>query len=250
MSSSSTRLRRAGALCTDATWLGRADCHHCAVRKDVLFGELEDLELNAILEPIDQYCHPPHSVLYHVDEESSHLFTIRAGLVKLVSHRADGTLRIVRLLGRGDVVGLEAMLGGRYEHTAVALARSDVCRIPAAALRRLDARSPALHRRLLETWRSHLTRADESITELSTGSVRDRVRNLLIFLQRATQDRTGALALLNREDLAAMIGVRVESVSRVIAEAKRNGILRPLGGERYQLDRQALRAWQGQTPSV
>jgi CRP-like cAMP-binding protein len=55
------------------------------------------------------------------------------------------------------------------------------------------------------------------------------------------QENENRVALLGREDMAAMLGVRVESVSRIIAKLKRDGILRPLGKAFYEYDRPALK---------
>jgi CRP-like cAMP-binding protein len=40
--------------------------------------------------------------------------------------------------------------------------------------------------------------------------------------------------------MAAMLGVRLESLSRIIAELKRENILRPLGKDVYEYDVMAL----------
>jgi CRP-like cAMP-binding protein len=49
--------------------------------------------------------------------------------------------------------------------------------------------------------------------------------------------------LFSRDDLAAMVGVRTESVSRIIAELKREHILEPLENEVYKYDRRALQKY-------
>jgi len=49
--------------------------------------------------------------------------------------------------------------------------------------------------------------------------------------------------LFGRDDLAAMVGVRAESVSRIIAELKRERILEPLENEVYRYDRRALQKY-------
>lgn len=231
-------------LCTSETWIGRADCRHCGIRKRVLFSGLSNEELDAILEPIDVYCYPRESVVYHEGESNTSLYTARSGLVKLVRYLADGTSRIVRLLGRGDAFGLEGLIGNAYEHTAVAVTQLNVCRIPTGVMKQLDMKNPAVHRRLLERWDEHLRRADDCIAFLSTGTIRKRVAYLLEMLAEAGEHNPGhRVELLGRENMAAMLGVRVESLSRVIAELKREGILRRLDDETYAYDPQALQRY-------
>ena len=231
-------------LCTSETWIGRADCKHCGIRNRVLFSGLSDEELDAILKPIDVYCYPPESVVYHEGERHNSLYTARTGLVKLVRYLADGSSRIVRLLRKGDAFGLERLIGKGYEHTAVAVTPLSVCRIPTVVLKQLDMTNPVVHRQLMERWDEHLCRADDGIAFLSTGTIRKRVAYLIELLaESAERNPSHRVELLGREDMAAMLGVRVESLSRVIAELKREGILRRLGDETYEYDPQALQRY-------
>lgn len=65
---------------------------------------------------------------------------------------------------------------------------------------------------------------------------------LIQYLAAASRQRDqNKVELLGREDMAAILGVRVEGVSRIIAELKRDGVLRPIGKGFYQYDRTALK---------
>jgi CRP/FNR family transcriptional regulator len=206
-----------------------------------LFSCLTKEELNSILEPIDMYCYPPDSVLYHEGDHNESVYTLRTGLVKLVRILPDGTFRIVRLLRKGDAFGLERLIGENYEHTALTITGVSLCRIPVPALSALSGKSPRLHRRLLERWDQHLRRADDIIVHLSTGTIRKRIVYLVQMLADSTEDENDkTVKLLSREDMAAMLGVRLESLSRIIAELKRKHILRPLGKDIYEYDIVAL----------
>jgi CRP-like cAMP-binding protein len=162
--------------------------------------------------------------------------------MKLVRDLPDGTYRIVRLLRRGDAFGLERLIGKGYEHIAVTVTGVNLCCIPVSLMKTLYGKYPKLHQQLLERWDEYLRRADDNITFLSTGATRKRVVYLIQYLAAAhEQENENRVALLGREDMAAMLGVRVESVSRIVAELKRDGILHPLGKEIYEYDRSALK---------
>jgi CRP-like cAMP-binding protein len=53
-------------------------------------------------------------------------------------------------------------------------------------------------------------------------------------------DKSDAFILLNREDMAAMIGIAIETVSRMIAEFKRQKILNKTKNNLYTCDVAAL----------
>lgn len=216
-------MKTSSPYCTDATWIGRADCNHCDVRGIVLFSELGEIDLSGSLLPIDNLHFPAQSVLYREGDAGDEVFTIRRGLLRLVHYAANGTRRIVRLLKAGSVCGLEVLVGSQYHHTAEAVNDTDICRIPAGVLSQIGSRKPALHRALMKRWQNSLDDADEVIIQLSTGSAQARAARYL--LQVCSDDHRTACHHLPRQDIAALLGLTVETVSRVFAEFKRSGWL-------------------------
>ena len=202
-------------------WTGLADCRHCTIRKTVLFAGLEEADFDRIHRPIDQLTYPPGTDLYNQDDPAKSILTIRTGLVKLTHFLPDGTQRIVRLLCTTDVVGLEAMVTPRYEHTATALHPTQVCRISVDIVKELARNQPKLCEDLMDRWHRALNDADRCITEFCTGPARSRVARLLIWLCERNQNKH--CELFGREDLGALLGLTTETVSRIMAEFKRQG---------------------------
>ena len=87
---------------------------------------------------------------------------------------------------------------------------------------------------MLKRWQQALSEADAWLTELSTGSARERVARLLLRLVR--NEHNPECTLFGREDLGAMLGITTETASRTIAEFKRRGHLTELGSHRYRVD--------------
>ncbi len=204
-------------------WTGLADCRHCAIRKTVLFAGLEEDDFDQIHRPIDQLTFPPGADLYSQDDPANSILTIRMGLVKLTQFLPDGTPRIVRLLCTTDVVGLEAIVTRQYEHTATALHPTQVCRISVETVKELASNQPKLCEDLMDRWHRALNDADRCITEFCTGPARSRVARLLIWLCERKQNEH--CELFGREDLGALLGLTTETVSRIMAELKRQGYI-------------------------
>lgn len=215
-------------------WTGVADCRNCAIRASVLFAGLEEADFESVHRPIDQLIYAPGATIYSGTEPATVLFTIRSGLVKLTQLLPDGTQRIVRLLRKTDVFGLEAMLDENYQHTAIALQQTEVCRLPAETVKRLSQRRPQLFHELMARWHRALSDADRWITELSTGNARARVARLLFWL--AEQDSGERCELFSREDLGAILGLTTETVSRTMAELKRKGFISEPKSNQFLLD--------------
>ncbi len=204
-------------------WEGQADCLSCTLRNSVLFAGLEGPDFDLIHQPIDLYALPPGSTLYRAGDTGDRMYTIRTGILKLVQYLPDGTQRIVRLLRGTDVAGMEALLGEPYQHDAVVLQPTETCSLPVSVVKTLSQTNPVLHKELLKRWQKALTEADAWLTELSTGSAKQRVARLLLRL--VSNEQSSECTLFSREDMGAMLGITTETASRTIAEFKRQSLL-------------------------
>lgn len=220
-------------------WSGEADCLNCSVRASVLFAGVAEQDFQRIHDPIDQFILKPGTPLYHAGDQGDFMFTVRSGALKLVQYLPDGSQRIVRIARSTDVLGLEALLDATYQHEAIALQTTEVCRFPTRVVRDLGRDNPSLHRELMARWQRALSEADAWLTELSTGSARQRVARLLLRLVR---DRESSECLLfGREDMGAMLGITTETTSRTIAEFKRQSLLVETAANVFLLDIPNLR---------
>lgn len=192
-----------------------------------LLSELCGPDLAGRLGPL-RVTHLHHrEIVYRECRKAQSIHLVISGLVKLVSHVTDDRTRIVRLLSAGDFLGLDGLFQTAYRQTASALGEVSLYRIPLPLLRRLRSDEPRLYCRLLEQWYVHLDYADTWITQFSTGPIRPRVARLLKFLSRVESPAQRArVRLLTCDEMAEVLGVTPESVSRSLAEFKRDGLLR------------------------
>jgi CRP/FNR family transcriptional regulator len=186
----------------------------------------------------------PKQILFREGEAADTVFALRRGLVKLVAYSPDGRMRIVRLHGTGALLGLGGLLNPTHEYTGVAVDKVEADCLSLAAVARLRKDDPELYCRLLETWYVYLRSADFWITDFSTGSIRARVARLVNFLATLQRDgSSGRVELLTCEEMAGVLGVTVESVSRTLAEFKRRKLLkavRPNPTKLYERDARGL----------
>lgn len=214
-------------------WDGNADCRNCLIRSSALFSGLTEQDFEQMHEPVEQVNMKPGQILYKVGDAGHHLFTIRSGLIKLVQYLPDGTQRIVRLVRSTDVLGLEILVGQHYEHEAVVLRASELCRYPKEAVTRLSQSNPVLHKDLMTRWQKALTDADAWLTQLSTGSAKKRMANLLL---RLLEDGTDECHLFSREDIGSILSITIETASRTISEFKRLGLMKEIRPNHFHLD--------------
>lgn len=168
----------------------------------------------------------PQDIVYHEGSESDTAFVITKGLVKLLSYLPNGRARIVRLHGPGSIVGISGILEKEYEHTAVAVNNVEALKIPVGFIKDVKQQDPETFLDISEKWHKYLREADVWITQFSTGSIRSRVARLITFLSYLEKEtNTDYVQLLTGEEMASILGVTPESVSRVIADFKRQKVL-------------------------
>ena len=220
---------------TESAWRGTSDCRNCGIRDMVLFADLNEQDFNLIHAPIDDLVYQSGHSLYGESDKAIGVFTLRKGLVKLVRVTADGRERVVRVLFPGDVVGLEALATGHFDSQAVALSEVSVCRIPLDVIHQLGANSPRLHRKLMEKWQSALKQADDWLAELNFGSARQRVLHFIHKMHEMADD--GTATLFGRDDMGAMMDLKLETVSREVTALVRAGVMEPLDkhGRHYKV---------------
>jgi len=211
---------------TESAWRGTADCRNCGIRDMVLFADLREEDFALIHAPIDDLEFAPGQPLVRMGETATSLYTLRVGVIKLVRNTVDGRQRIVRVLRSGDVVGLEALMGPTYDSDAIALTPIKVCRLPLQVIQRLNRETPRLHQRLLEKWHRSLKEADDWLADLNFGNARQRVAGLIMKM-RAENDATVS-HLFSREDMGAMLDLKLETVSRTLSAFEREGLIEPL----------------------
>jgi len=210
-------------------WNDEVDCNQCGIRDLVLFAHLTKEDFNHIHTPITDHQLKQSETIYAQEDAGQYIYTIRSGIVKLQVLQPDGDIRIVRLLRKGDVTGLEALTGGRYRHTALVLEPCDLCKIPVQVIRNLQMHSQVLCQDLMERWDRSVHHADEWLVKLNTGQARKRVIQFINYLID-NSETAPEFILPSRDDMSSILSLTKETVSRIIADLKRDGLLFSYGG--------------------
>jgi CRP/FNR family transcriptional regulator len=185
-----------------------------------------------------------NEIIYREVDPVSRVYIIRNGIVKLVSYLPNGRARIIRLHSRNDWLGLEGLIDLPYEHTAIAVGDVEVYYVPIDSLRKLENCAPRQYSQLLKHAYEHLVQADKWIADFSTGGIKPRVARLLLYLSDFEYgESSNMIDLLTVHELADMLGVTQESVSRILADLKRKDTLHKTAesnDETYEIDQKGL----------
>lgn len=218
----------------EADWDGPPQCRTCGMRDHVLFSALSNEEFAHIRQPIDEPRFDKGEQVYRAGDPAGHFYTVREGLVKLVHESQDGEEHILRLVKRGDVLGLEAVVDKQYNYTAVVLDNTLTCRIPLSVIIELDKSLPHFRQHMLTRWQHSVDEAEGWLKDLRAGSIRTRLTHLILRL--AEGQPTGIIFLPTRKDLGKILSAKVETVSRTVAEFIRAGLLERVAPSRFRVD--------------
>lgn len=220
-----------------------ARCRACTVRQNALFVGLTLEELDEIAPAVPSFTLPAGAILYNAEDRPNALFIVRRGVVKQEQYLLGGNYRIVRLARRTDILGLESLLDNPCDHTSVALTEVEVCRVPLPIVRIVMKKQDWLATQMIRHWHHAVQRADEWLTQYSTGGGRQRMARLLVDLHDwAMEDQPSAplIELPCRDDMGAILGITKETASRHIAEFRRAGLLSNIDGRHVRIDRLSL----------
>lgn len=158
-----------------------------------------------------------------------YLYFVRSGSLKLERMLEDGYVQVLGLAGRADVIGFEAICTQRHGSTAVALEDSSVYALTVKELGALRARMPALDQGLQHTLSAQMARAADTLEVMSAVASEVRLaRFLILYAARMAQwgRSTSRFRLrLSRRDIASLLGVAHETVSRSFGELIKWGYL-------------------------
>lgn len=194
------------------------------------FSGLSAEALEEVSRRFSELHYPAGSVICHEGGHAERLFFVAHGKVKLLRHSPAGDDVLLDLLPRGALFGGLAPLGTRhYPETAVAQTNSCVLAISGADFQLLLEQHPQITLAVLASVARSLDDARETVRQIITSDVRARIATALLKLaERLGENETGGVLIntpISRQDLAAMIGATPETVSRVMADFKREGLL-------------------------
>lgn len=215
-------------------------CAACEVRGAALFGALSDDGLDRIHVPIAGQALPADASIFAGGTTGETVYTVRAGLVRFERFTARGDRRIVRLAGRGDLIGQEALLQRPYLDEAIACTPVQLCRIPRTLIDTLDDRPSPLPRELLQRMQRTLDEAEAWIADLCTGPARRRLLRLFERLARH-HGADGTIWMPRRDEIGAMLDMTVETASRLVSRLRREAVLELCGPRSARLNEPMLR---------
>jgi CRP/FNR family transcriptional regulator, nitrogen oxide reductase regulator len=214
------------------------ETHMCSVnmRLQILaqvpfFAGLSQTDLEQVNHLFREHGFAPDESIYIAGDPATQFLVVADGRVKLMRHSLSGKDVILDILTPGEFFGSLSVVGDVvYPDTAEAQTQTCVLSIRVDDFRRILEKHPSVALKALDITAARLHAANERFQQVSALSVEERIANLLLVLSNKLGEPSDVGLLIQtplaRDDVASMTGTTSETVSRVMSQFQKDGLIR------------------------
>jgi CRP/FNR family transcriptional regulator len=200
---------------------------HCLIRQLGVLSELDAaVEENLQNIETERLNFSAGSSVYKTDFPAAAIYVLVRGYVKLAKTTLLGKSQIIRIVKAGEIFGFDGLVAEHYNHSAATMGDAEVCRIPVAALQDLGEHQAEVERQVMVRCIKELQRADERLLDLGAKRSAERLASFLLDWCQPMPADAWIPLVLSRLEIAQFLGLTIETVSRLFASWKREGILK------------------------
>lgn len=203
-------------------------CEGCQVHELAICASLDEAMLHELSSITSDKLLAANDVLVEEGALKKYVYTLRTGMLRLVTVLPDGRRQVTGFLMPGDFLGL--IDDEYYTQTVEAVTASSLCCFRRDMLDKVMAQYPVMRDKLLEMTRKSLARARKTQLLLGRLTPLEKVANFLLISSRRAGENglseNPVHLLMNRSDIADHLGLTVETVSRSFSKLKAQGLIR------------------------
>ena len=176
-------------------------------------------------------------ILYHEGNPSTRIYSIKTGFVKTYRTHPLGKDQLIEVAKAGDIINLESLSGGRCTVTAEVLTDSEICFFEVRRLLEMTNSNTPLANTIMRMMSSAVVESQRRILDFGTRDAKSRLAGFLLGMlpselvanagkatgRHAARNGTSSpqrsaadfLLPLTRHEIADLIGVRLETISRL-----------------------------------
>lgn len=178
-------------------------------------------ELEKLAEAKEVRYYRKKDLIFKEGEYPKRLYYVVKGKVKTFRSNEFGKEFITGVYNKGEFLGFQALLKeGTYNEYAAAMEDAEVSFIPKEDFLELLEGSRDFTARFIKMLANNVIEKEEELLKLAYNSIRKRVADALVKLNRKFQEDGQVKMDLMRDDLAGLVGTTKESISRMLTEFK------------------------------
>jgi len=190
----------------------------------------DDDILNDIDQNKDINLYRNRQFIFQEGDFTKNVFFILSGKVKVFLMGANEKNQIVRFSKRGDILGHRGFIpSGVYPVSAQAIFDSEICYLPKKYFFNLLDKVPELTINLMLSFANELFQEETKLRNMSVFNVREKVAVALITIVKSfgldENQNIVDIDLLSRQDIAELVGLKANQVTKVLSDLKVDGII-------------------------
>lgn len=204
-------------------------CAQCSVREQAICHSLSAEKLDQLNRIGRRQTVKKGQALLWQGDEALLVGNVLEGTLKLSASNADGRDHTLGIMLAGDFIGRP--FGDTSAHSVIALTDARVCTFSRSAFDAFARENPPLEHGLLERTLTELDRTRQWMMLLGRKNAIERVALFLIEMSKRSSKADGSGASLkfdlpvSRQDMANLLGLTIETVSRQITRLRDDGII-------------------------
>jgi CRP/FNR family transcriptional regulator len=164
----------------------------------------------------------PKEHVFCEGDPRTHVFRIEEGVIALSKLLADGRRQVIEFAYPGDYIGLGILNDHIFDAQATCAAK--IRCLSASALEQAAARDAGLALKLYKAVSAELLAARTLLVSVGQGTAMERIASFLLSLHNRSVDEDGDQDVvklpMRRSDIADLLGVTIETVSRTITKLR------------------------------
>lgn len=199
--------------------------HAVDIFQDLSAAEIENLGKQAPMKRV-----PAGTLFYTPEQATEVLFILKEGRVRLYHLEPDGRMLTLAILEEGTIFGEMTMLGQKLQSNfAEAMTPCLLCLMSREDVKASLLSDPRVAYRLMETMGQRLVFTEQRLSDMAFKHAPERIATQLLHLAQQRRGWLGRKAApevrCTHEELAHMVGVHRETVTKVLNEFRQRELI-------------------------
>ena len=167
--------------------------------------------------------------LFRAGDRFENLYALRLGFLKSTVTSSDGREQVTGFHMAGELVGLDGISSDAHSCDVVALEDAEVCVIPYPRLEEVASAVPVLRNHLHKVMSREIVREHGVMLLLGSMMAEERLSAFLLNLSQRFEargySRSEFVLRMTRAEMGSFLGLKLETVSRVLSRFAQDGLL-------------------------